>query len=285
MWKYGKQEVFRAERLYTAQNYQSFLETFRHSFPDYVYSCPFRQKEIISAPLDSVECVYVPRKCLQHLSRLQKRDDLQEATLDLVELLSNESRISMEDFGVHGSIALDMHTPKSDIDLVVYGAQNFRRLEVSISKLVGNGVLSYVSKNRIDAARRYKGKYMEKLFMYNAVRELEEINSKYGMFKYFSLACVKFCCKVKDDTEAMFRPAIYRVENYEPANKTSMLVEDKVPRLVTSMIGCYRNVARKGDKIRVSGMLECVENLETGQIYHQVVVGTAKSEEEYIWPL
>jgi len=285
MWKYGKQEVFRAERLYTAQNYQSFLETFRHSFPDYVYSCPFRQKEIISAPLDSVECVYVPRKCLQHLSRLQKRDDLQEATLDLVELLSNESRISMEDFGVHGSIALDMHTPKSDIDLVVYGAQNFRRLEVSISKLVGNGVLSYVSKNRIDAARRYKGKYMEKLFMYNAVRELEEIKSKYGMFKYFSLAHVKFCCKVKDDTEAMFRPAIYRVENYEPANKTSMLVEDKVPRLVTSMIGCYRNVACKGDKIRVSGMLECVENLETGQIYHQVVVGTAKSEEEYIWPL
>ena len=85
----------------------------------------------------------------------------------------------MEDFGVHGSIALDMHTPKSDIDLVVYGAQNFRRLEVSISKLVGNGVLSYVSKNRIDAARRYKGKYMEKLFMYNAVRELEEIKSKY----------------------------------------------------------------------------------------------------------
>jgi len=54
---------------------------------------------------------------------------------------------------------------------------------------------------------------------------------------------------------------------------------------VVSMIGCYRNVARRGDRIRVSGMLERVENLETGQVSHQVVVGTGTSEEEHIWPL
>jgi predicted nucleotidyltransferase len=51
------------------------------------------------------------------------------------------------------------------------------------------------------------------------------------------------------------------------------------------MIGCYRNVARRGDRVQVSGMLEQVENLETGEVFHQVVVGTGISEEEYIWPL
>jgi predicted nucleotidyltransferase len=51
------------------------------------------------------------------------------------------------------------------------------------------------------------------------------------------------------------------------------------------MIGCYRNVARKGDKIQVSGMLERVEKTETGEAYYQVVVGTAESEEEHIWPV
>jgi predicted nucleotidyltransferase len=60
---------------------------------------------------------------------------------------------------------------------------------------------------------------------------------------------------------------------------------EKVPQFVVSMIGCYRNVARKGGKIRVSGMLERVENVETKKVHHQVVVGTGVSEEERIWPL
>jgi predicted nucleotidyltransferase len=51
------------------------------------------------------------------------------------------------------------------------------------------------------------------------------------------------------------------------------------------MIGYYRNVARKGDRVRISGMLERVENIKTGEASFQVVVGTATSEDEYIWPL
>ena len=39
-WKYAKTELFRAEKLYTARNYQIFLETFRKNFPEYVYFCP-----------------------------------------------------------------------------------------------------------------------------------------------------------------------------------------------------------------------------------------------------
>jgi len=54
---------------------------------------------------------------------------------------------------------------------------------------------------------------------------------------------------------------------------------------VVSMIGCYRNIAKKGNKIKVSGTLERVENLKTGKIFHQVVVGTGASEEEHIWSL
>ena len=219
------------------------------------------------------------------MAKLQTRDSVQDLALKLTELLSSESQIDTEDFGIHGSIALNMHTRKSDIDLVVYGAQNFRKLEATINKLVEAGTLSYMSKNRIDAARKYKGKYQDKIFMYNAVRKPEEVNSKYGIAKYHPIAPVRFCCTLKDDSEAMFRPAIYEIENSVPADTGSTFNENKVPNQVVSMIGCYRNVARRGDRIRVSGMLERVENLETGQVSHQVVVGTGTSEEEHIWPL
>ena len=283
-WNLGGQKLFRAENLYTAQNYQTFLQTFRKNFPDYVYYCPFRRKEIISAPLDSIEKIFIPKDCLHQLSRLQTKDDLQRMTLDLINLLSTESKVGLEDFGVHGSVALNMHTSKSDIDLVVYGAHNFRQLEATINRLVEADRLSYKFSNRLDVARRYKGKYLNKIFMYNAIRKHEEIEQKYGKLRYTTVAHVNFTCKVKDDSDAMFRPAIYKISNYNPLSAAA-LSEGKVPETVVSMIGCYRNVARRRERIEVSGMLERAENVETGQVFYQVVVGTAISEEEHIWPL
>lgn len=284
-WKYGKTRLYRAEKLYTAQNYQTFLTTFHKNFTNYVFFDPFRGKEIISAPLSSIEKVYIPRECLKLLTEIKRKDNLQKMTLKFVNLLSAESGITIEDFGVHGSIALNMHSAKSDIDIAIYGSQNFRKLEKTIDRLVKEDALSYVASNRLDAARRFKGRYMNKVFMYNALRKPQEIHSKYGMFKYTPIKPIKFHCTIIDDNETMFRPAIYKIENYKPTDTTSVIPKETIPELVVSMIGCYRNVARKGDKIKVSGMLEHVENLENNEVYHQVVVGTGRSEEEHVWPL
>ncbi|RLI41304.1 hypothetical protein DRO59_07320 [Candidatus Bathyarchaeota archaeon] len=284
-WKYKQLELFRAEKLYTAKNYRTFLETFRKNFPNYVYFCPFRGKEVIATPLSAIEKVYVPKESLQLLLKKKSEDNLQKIAIDFIKLLSNESGISLEDFGIHGSIALGMHTEKSDIDIVVYGSRNFRKLEKTINKLVDAGTLSYVFNNRLDAARRFKGRYRNKIFMYNAIRKPEETRIKHGAQKFTPLHPVKFKCIVGDDSEAMFRPAIYKIQNYKPENQASNLPEEKIPEIVVSNIGCYRNVARKGEGLSVSGMLERVEKIETGEIFYQVVVGTAINEEEYIWPV
>ncbi len=277
--------MFRSEELYTAKNYQSLIATFRNNFPSYVYYCPFRKKELISAHLSSIEKTYAPRECLRALANLENRDSLQETALDFITLLSAKSGIAKEDFGLHGSIALSMHSPESDIDIVVYGGENFRKLEKTIAKLTEAGILTYQFKNRLDIVRRFKGQYRGKTFMYNAVRKPEEINSPYGQFKYSPLTFIEFECTVKDDSETMFRPATYRIENYKPINSQLEIEETRIPRQVVSMIGCYRNVARQSDKIRVLGMLEQVENLQTGKIFCQAVVGTGISEEERICPL
>lgn len=284
-WSYNQIKLFRAEKLYTAQNYQTFLKTFRQNFPNYVYYCPFREKEVISAPLSAIDKVYVPRECLCILSKLERKDALQALTLEFIDLLSSKSGINFEDFGVHGSVALNMHSPKSDIDIVVYGSKNFRKLEQTVNRLVEVGQLSFQANNRLDALRHFKGRYKNRVFMYNAIRKPEEIRSKYGAFKYSSVNHVNFTCSVKDDSEAMFRPAIYKIENYAPADQSSRLSEKKIPEFVVSMIGCYRNVARQGDRMKASGMLEQVKNLETGEIFHHVVVGTGTNEEENICPL
>lgn len=284
-WTLCEQRLFRAEKLYSAGNYQIFLETFRKNFPDYVYYCPFRNKEIISVPIASVENVFLPRDCLERLRHMQIKDDLQKTTLDLIDLFSTESSIDKSDFGVHGSVALNMHTQKSDIDLVVYGAENFRTLEETIRKLVEEGRLTYKFSNRLDALRKQKGKYLDKIFMYNAIRRPQEIICKYGELQYKAIAPVNLECKVEDDSQAMFRPAIYKIKECVPTGNLQSKIEDETPNIIVSMIGCYRNIAKRGDRISVSGMLERAENLETEQVFYQVVVGTGLNEEEHIWPV
>ena len=284
-WKFGGNELFRAEKLYTAQNYQTFVSVFRRKFPDYVYYCPFRKKELISAPLGSIVQVFVPKECLVALEKVEKPDALQRLALDLLHLLSAESRIRLKDFGIHGSIALNMHSPLSDIDFVVYGSQNFRTLEKTIARLVDAGKLSYVFGNRLEVARRFQGRYRGKVFMYNATRKRDEIKTKYGEHQFSALESVRFDCTISDDSETMFRPAIYYITGYKPKDQASKLSVDKLPEQVVSNIGCYRNIAKKGSAITVSGMLERVEAIKTAEAYHQIVVGTATAEEEYIWPV
>ncbi len=284
-WKYKDRKLFRAEKLYTAQNYQTFIEAFRQNFSDYVFYDSFRNKELITAPLNKIEAVYVPKDCLTWLRDLKKPDGLQQMALDLVNMLSDESCIGIEDFGIHGSIALNMHAPESDIDFVVYGTQNFRVVEEAIQRLVNEGNLTYIAGNRIEAARKFVGKYEGKIWMYNATKKPEEVTTQYGDYIFAPLAPVRFTATVCDDTQTMYRPAIYKISNYQPQDSQSEVQLEKIPSQIVSNIGCYRNVARTGQTVKVAGMLEEVRSVKTGKYSYQVVVGTATSEEEYIWPM
>jgi predicted nucleotidyltransferase len=284
-WKFGDKKLFRAEKLYTAANYQSFMETFRKNFSDYLYFCPFRSKELISVPIKNIEQVFGPKECLQELFKLKQLDRIQTLALELIGLLSKESGVRLIHFGMHGSIALNMHSEESDIDFVVYGSGNFRVVEDAISRLVEVGILRYIFGNKLDRARKFKGKFKDKIWMFTAARLPNEVTEQYGDSRFIPVAPVKFECVISDDSEAIFRPAIYKVRNYLPMDEKSRLPAIQIPGSVLSNIGCYRNVARGGDKIKVSGMLEKVESVKTGSVTYQVVVGTATTEEEQIWPL
>ena len=284
-WKFGDNQLFRAEKLYTAKNYQTFIEAFRKNFPDYLYYCPFRNKELITVPFDRIERVFVPRDRLVWLENLQKRDKLQQLALDIISLISKESSVQLNDLGLHGSIALEMHSPESDIDFVVYGTENFRLVEEAIARLVNFGKLTYIVGNRIEAARKFQGRYQGKIFMYNATKKPEQVTEKYGAFSYIPLDPVRFQATVYDDSETMYRPSTYKISGYKPLDEQSELDLDKIPVQVVSNIGLYRNVARCGSEIKVSGRLERVESTTSSEVFYQVVVGTATSEEEYIWPV
>ena len=283
-WTLDGIELSRPEKLYTAKNYQKVLETLKKNFPHYIYCCPFRGKDVLSVPLEKIRKVFLPEVCLQQIFDLEDKDAIQKETVELVCLLSKKSEVPLSEFGIHGSVGLNMHSEYSDIDLVVYGSQNFKKLEGAINGLADESVFSHVCTKKIDYARLHRGRYNDRRFVYNAVRKNDEINAPHGKFKYTPVKEVCFFCEVVSDNENMFRPAVYPIKEYRPDDEASELVDEMVPIRVLSMIGYYRNVARTGDLLKVSGTLEHVENLETGDVFYQVVVGTGLREKEYIEP-
>ena len=114
-----------------------------------------------------------------------------------------------------------MHSPESDIDFVVYGTENFRLVEEAIARLVNEAKFSYIVGNRIEAARKFQGRYQGKIFMYNATKQPEQVTEKYGAYRYVPLDPVRFQATVCDDTETMYRPAIYKITGYKPQDDQS----------------------------------------------------------------
>jgi predicted nucleotidyltransferase len=102
-WRFGTNpltsQLFRAEKLYTAKNYQTFIEAFRKNFPDYLYFDQTRGKELITAPLDKIEQVFVPKDRLVWLQNLKNPDDFQRMALELIDLVQRESDVPYEDLG------------------------------------------------------------------------------------------------------------------------------------------------------------------------------------------
>jgi predicted nucleotidyltransferase len=175
-----------------------------------------------------------------------------------------------------------MPTDQSDIDLVVYGRENFRRLEASVNGLVSDGELNHALFNGAEPSTRSHMLFKGKPFIFNAVRMTNEIVNTYGSFRYKVVSPMSFRCRVTADEDAVFRPATYKISDYEPLNQESQLEKHNLPKTVVAMIGLYRNFARNGDVIEVHGVLEEVEELSSGKTGFQVVVGSGTGENEYI---
>jgi predicted nucleotidyltransferase len=161
--KMDNTELVRPEKLYSVANLQIFIETFRRRFPKYLYYCPYREKKVVCPSRNVVKRVYSPDQRLRTLLKKKNPNRLQKLASELVNQFSNASGISIEHFGVHGSIALGVDTAQSDIDVVVYGGKNFRKLEVAAEKLADEGVIDHcIIEN--DATKKQHGRFKKKSF-------------------------------------------------------------------------------------------------------------------------
>jgi uncharacterized protein len=270
-WARGDVAYRRELPYYHVRHVRRTLEWLETAHPSYVWTDPTTELRFSNVPVESVARYYVPERRLAELAA-SPADALERETRDLATLLAGVAGLSLEAFGVSGSILIGLHNPAfSDIDLLVYGADNARRLRAVVDDLAREGLTPLPEARRAqwrtDAAARFgleaetiadlearrwhyrlfRGRYVS----LHPTRADHEIREAYGDRRWTSLGRAVVEARVVDASEAMFLPAVYRVADVRWLEGEPGPLDE-----VVAFEGLYCNAAEGGERIRVTGHLE-----------------------------
>ena len=278
-WRLKSRRYVRPAKLYSPENLKKILGVFENNFPQYLYNCPYNSKTLIAVPKESMENVFRPKERLTELLAKEELNRLEKLAVEWIKLVASKADLDLKFFGIHGSLCLGMESEKPDIDVVIYGASNYRRVHNTVRRLVYEKVMKPLYENEFDKYRRNKVLYKEVKVVFNAVRRREEIRDVYGAYKRMPIKTVKFRCMVESAEESYFRPAIYKISEYRAADEESRLPPEMRPKEVIAMDSTYRGLAYEGDLLEVRGLLEREVPVSGEGERYRVVVGSGRPGE------
>jgi len=288
----------RSMRYYCASNVMKAVEFLSRRYPEYVFhSEPFNFM-LSAVPVEKITRHYQPEERLRQLHVAAGLDELERKAVELASILSEQSGVPFERLGVTGSVLVDLHSVKfSDIDLVVYGRNQSRRVkEALLSFYEGTGIgverlrgrrlsrwcreqstvhpFSMKEAKALYQARKWnKGVFKDTIFSVHPTKVEEEVSGQYGDELYKPCGIVEAKARVVDSEDSYFLPATYLVDNVRPQRISRL---GSVERVV-SFEGLYADVAENGEEIAVRGKLEDVLDASGRLKYRRILVGSPEA--------
>ncbi|MEM2239760.1 MAG: nucleotidyltransferase domain-containing protein [Candidatus Bathyarchaeia archaeon] len=285
-------------KIYRLKDREDFL---RKNAPVYIFRSPVFNMEMQGVPLERVKRVYNPQLKVKQLMELGVKDNVEREALEFVKLLSVKSGVPIESMGLSGSILVDLHNEKSDIDLIVYGEENSLKLYKAIGELMSehdevkpynfdelaelyefrsqDTIIPFKAFLKAEGGKKTQGKFMGRSFFIRFLHDWSEISEKYGDKIYEPIGFCTIKAEVSDDSESIFTPCRYIVSNVQFLS--GVRINPAQVREVYSFRGRFCEQAKTGDTIRASGKLEKVTDLN-GESWFRLVVGGDRGD--YIIP-
>ena len=269
----------------------------KERFPQFlVYNSVF-DEILCEVPVDAVKKHYKPTEKLQELSSSNSLDMLESLALQLAKLLKKTANIPWNAIGVSGSIMVGLHTPSSDIDPVVYGSENCRRVHSALKSLSSekhgplkpytrtglkilfdfrskDTMMSYENFVRIESRKVLQGKFLQRDYFIRFVKDWSEIDEKYGDIRYVNVGYAKVKATVVDNSESIFTPCIYKISNVHILEGPQIRPIEEI----ASFRGRFCEQAQTGEVVIAQGKVERVIDNRKNRKYFRLLLGNKPSD-------
>jgi len=269
----------------------------KERFPRYVTYDSVFDEMLCEVPISDVRKHYRPIEKLQELRNSKELDVLESKALQLAELLKEEANIPWKSIGISGSIMVGLHRANSDIDPIIYGSQNCRKVYSALKSMFKSGhehitpytredlkdlfdfrskdtAMSFEDFVRTESRKLLEGKFMGTDYFIRFVKDWNEIHENYGDIQYKNVGSAKIEAKVIDDSDAVFTPCTYKIENVN-----SVKGQKREPiKEIASFRGRFCEQARIGETVIAQGKVERVEDHRQNCEYFRLLIGNKSSD-------
>jgi predicted nucleotidyltransferase len=271
------------------------LQFVREKYPRYTILYEPLQKRFVGVPQKCIAKTRRPDERFRQLIRKQPEDGLLEALHKASTLVLSRSGLSENDLGIFGSLLHGFYHHKfSDLDLIVYGRQELRKLCETVGDLYNE---EDSLQNEFESEKALEGKhwkfvnYSPKEYLWHQrrkmiyallkskevgrvvkiefepVKDWKEICNEYDPdTRILKKGWIKAVARVIDDQDAPFIPSIYPIQILE------ILEGPKVENIqrILSYVEEFRMQTKRDEYVFVEGNLE--EVVTRNKTFHQITL-------------
>ncbi len=263
---------------------------------EYLWFDETRGRLLQAVSLNRIAFVLDPVDCLRQFRDMGRHSSsLQQASLDLVQTLTDIAGIEWGAIGLTGSQLVGLASSESDIDLVIYGEKPARKvysilkerfhaiedLDWYAGKLLDKHVTFRWGENprwrdvlrKVESDKVLQGIFGGYEFFIRMVKSSDEVGCEYEDFEIHNEGMLTVKCHVTDDHDSIFTPCAYGVLCDGLGNL----------RKLVSYRGRFTEQVSKGMDVEAKGRLESVTDRRSGEEFSQLMLG--ENWDDYLIPL
>ena len=281
-------------KVYSISARFKFLE---QNFPQFIVYDPIFDEKLCEVPLENVKNHYKPVNRLRELRHCDRLDNLEKDALSFLELLKDCMNMPWSKIGISGSLLVKLHTPSSDIDPIIYGGENCRKVYEALKSLMRDSkshVKAYTIEElqklfkfrvkdtkmafkdfvRTESRKVLQGKFKGRDYFMRFIKDWREIREEYGTIQYRNVGYARIKAEIEDDSEAIFTPCSYKLKNVETLDGTSIYSIEEI----ASFRGRFCEQARTSEMVIAQGKVERVTDNRQNLEHFRLLLGNQPSD-------